>query len=217
MFGTQLILTYRFPPGLCCVPRGRVLPRFCPENTQRLIHSPPRNDDVNARSLSESSGQACGSTENTPTVVNKRKYTASNTSFSSSPSASSTPSSPASEVDREAGDAKERLMFRLPRRGQMAKRPRLGLGSVTSGGGGVSASFVSARQTLAPPPVFRRRPPTPFNRSRETSTALDERAESLGCVEGGDSDGIEVERGSPNTPFDLSSDDSLNLPLSRQY
>lgn len=186
-----------------------------PRNQSRLIHSPSRIDGIDKRHLNESSGQTCGST-NTPTIVNKRKYTASNASLSSSSSVSSTPSSPAPEVDHEAGNAGERLMLRLPRRDQMAKRPRLGLGSATSRGDSESVSFVSARQTLAPPPVFKRRPPTPFNRSvGKTSTSPDERVESLGCVEGSGNDEIGAEGSSPNIPFDLSSDDSLNLPLSR--
>lgn len=215
MFGTQLILTSRLSPWLTALSSWSRAIVVLPENTQRLIHSPSRNDDADKRPLSESSGRVC---RRTPTVVNKRKYTLSSASFSSSSSASSTPSSPASQIDHEASDVGERLMLRLPRRSQVAKRPRLGLGSATPGEDSVSVSFVSARQTLAPPPVFRRRPPTPFNRPLgETSTPPDERAESLGCVEGGGSDEIEVEGSSPNTPFDLSSDDSLNLPLSRQH
>lgn len=102
-------------------------------------------------------------------------------------------------------------MLRLPRRVQMTKRPRLDL---APSGGDVTSSSVQARQTLAPPPVFRRRPPTPFN--RPTGKAGDQ-AEGSGHVEGNGNDEVEASGNSSATSSDLSSDDSLGYwRISRQ-
>lgn len=137
-----------------------------------------------------------GQTGGTPTVVNKRKYVPLPSSGSSS-----TLSSPSLEADREASTPGERSMLRLPRRVPMAKRPRLDL--ALSGGGGVTSSSV---RTLAPPPVFVRRPPTPFNRlSGETG----DRAEGSGYVEGSGNDEVEAGGNFSTTSSDLSSDDSF--------
>lgn len=124
------------------------------ENLLRLIPDPLRSVDVNGRSLNEPIGQI---SSDTPTVVNKRKYaTSSTSSLSLSSSASSSmPSSPASDAGRESSNPGIRSVLASPRLRQIAKRQRL------DPGGGVTAS---SRQTLAPPPVYRRRPPTPFNR-----------------------------------------------------
>lgn len=180
------------------------------ENPHRLIPDPSRSVNVNALPLEEPIS--------TPTAVNKRKYKASTTSASSSLSSSessSTPSSPVSDVSLEAGLSGERLMLRLPRRAQATKRPRLQLAQ--SGGGGVATSSVRARQTLAPPPVFRRRPPTPFSRFTGEMAEAGDQAEGLGCVEGNDTNEVGAGRSSPDFIFDLSSEDSLNLPLSRGH
>ncbi|KAF9645888.1 hypothetical protein BDM02DRAFT_394585 [Thelephora ganbajun] len=121
---------------------------------------------------------------------------------------------PGSGVDHENSIPGERLMLRLPRRAQMAKRPRLDL--APSGGGGVTALSVQAQQTLAPPPVFRRRPPTPFNRPPGGTGGTGDQAEGSGYVEGNGNDEVEAGGNSPNTSLDLLSDDSLNLLLPRR-
>ena len=160
--------------------------------------------------------QTSGGTEGMPTVVNKRKYLASSTSASlstSSSGSSSTPSSPTSEVDREGSIPGGRSMvYRLPRPSQMVKRPRLYL-TPPGGGGGVTAPPVQARQTFAPPPVFRSRPPTPFNRPPGETGVNGDQGEGSGYVEvevGGD-DVVEVGENSPELSPDLSSDISLDL------
>ena len=186
-----------------CLRRDRVLLWFCTENPHRRISSPSSSDNVNRRASSESTSRSANST---PTVVNKRKYVASNTSGSSSSASSSAPSSPSSDVDREAGDPQERLVFRLPHRGQAAKRPRLDFAS--SGG-----LLVAAQQILSPP-VFRRRPPTPFScPPGETSVATGDQAEDLEYAEGNGNDEVEADGSSPAASYDVPSDDSLNLPL----
>lgn len=158
----------------------------CPH---RSISDPLRSFDVNGHSLDKPINQTAGSPNTAPTVVNKRKYAASTTSASlslSSSASSSTPSTPVSDASRETSNPGERSMFspRWPR--QMTKRPRLD--PAPSGGNGTAR----LRETFAPPPVFRRRPPTPFNRSSgETSAASGDQVEGF------------------------SSDDSLNLPVSR--
>ena len=102
-------------------------------------------------------------------------------------------------------------MFRSPRRIQVAKRARLD--SATSGSG-VTTSFVQARirKRLAPPPVFRIRPPTPFNCPPGETGASGDPGEGSGYV-GGDDDDDEVEAGrdSPGTWSAVSSDDVLDL------
>jgi hypothetical protein len=160
------------------------------ETPFRPIPDPLRNVDVDERTVNKPIRQTA------PTVVNKRKYAASTLSASlslSSSSPSSTPSSPASNVDRRAVSLTDRTFFtHRPR--QLAKRPRLDLPA------GRSSVIIPSRQALAPPPVFRRRPPTPFNRCPgETSVAA-----------GGQGEGLEhAERSGDDT------DDSLNLSVSR--
>jgi len=172
------------------------------ENPHRLIPGPLGTTKYTA-------DESFGQTDGTPTVVNKRKYVPSNSSTSSS-SASSTPPSPASGVNHQGSVPGERLMLRLPRRTQVAKRPRLHL---TPPEGDVTVSSVQSRQTLAPPPVFRRRPPTPFNRA---PGAAGDQAEGSGYVEGNGNDEAEVGGSSTDASLDLSSEDSLNLPLPRR-
>ena len=172
------------------------------ENPHRLIPDPSRSHDLTECLVDGPVDR----TDGMPTVVNKRKYTGSNTSaLVSLPSSrsSSRPSSPSLEVDREASIPGERAMVRLPRRAQVAKRPRLDL--APSGGGGVTSS-VQVRQTLAPPPVFRRRPPTPFNRPPRESG---DQAEGSGYVEDNGNDEVEAGGSSSATSSDLSSDDSF--------
>lgn len=105
-------------------------------------------------------------------------------------------------------------MLRLPRRAQVAKRPRLDW--APSGRGGVIASLVQARQTLAPPPEFRRRPPTPFNRPPGEAGATRDQAGGSGYVEGDGNDEVEAGGNSPGTWDDLSSDDADNSRLSHR-
>lgn len=157
------------------------------KNHHRLVPNPYRNIDVNRRISNESISQTARSPSSTPTVVNKRKHMTSMASASLllSPGSSSTPSSPVSDVDRESSNHGERLVLSNRRR-QMTKRPRLD--RAPSGGGSATASL---RQTLAPPPVFRRRPPTPFNcPSREGSVSAGTQVEELD-VEGSSNDEIE--------------------------
>lgn len=149
-------------------------------------------------------GNAC-----TPTSFNKRKYTSSNTSASSSVSSSAsslTPSSPASEAGRSTGVV-GLTTFGSPFRIQPAKRPRLDLAL----SGRVGATYPYERQRLAPPPVFRRRPQTPFNRHAGETVVVGDEVEGSGCIEGGSDDEAERDGESPGIPFDFPSDDSLNL------
>jgi len=180
-----------------------------PRSQSRLDPDPLRSIDVNRH---EPIGQTARSTSNA--VVNKRKYAASIISASlslSSSISSSAPSSPISDVDHEANDPGERPVLAPTWGRKIAKRPRLD--SALSGGGDVTASL---RQTLVPPPVFRRRPATPFNRSRgETSAVAGDQGEGLERAEGSGNDEIETGRSSPASSDLLMSDDSLNLPVSR--
>jgi len=172
------------------------------ENPHWPIPDPLRSHDLTECLADEPGGQ----TDDTPTVVNKRKYTASSTSASVSlPSSGSppAPSSPVLEIDREASIPGERW---LPRRVQ-AKRPRLDL--VPSGGGGVTSLSVHARQALASPPVFRRRPPTPFNRLQGGTRGPGDQVEGSGYVEGDGNDEVEAGGSSSATSSNLSSDDSF--------
>ena len=171
----------------------------------RLIPDPLRTVDVSEGSSNEPIGQTAGSRSSTPIVLNKRKYAATPASLSlSSSSSSSTPSPPAPGVDHGASNLGIRFVNPHPWRRQIAKRPRLD--PVPSGRGRLIAS---SQHTLAPPPVFRRRPPTPFNRSTaETSVAASDQGGGLRHVEGG-SDEIETGGNSPGTFSD--SDDSLNV------
>lgn len=212
LIGIQLALTYCSPFLLPFSRRGRAPSRCCVEFPHRVIIDPSRNTDrcpTNEPVVQTNSG-----TDGTPTVVNKRKYKASAISAlsPSSPGSSSTPSSRASDVDRENSIPGQRLVFRLPRRGQVAKRPRL---DVAQPEGGVAAPPVQTRQTLAPPPVFRRRPATPFNRSAgETGTIYDQGGGS-GHVEGNGDDEVEADGDSPDTFSDRSSDISLDAGVYR--
>jgi len=99
-------------------------------------------------------------------------------------------------------------MQRLPRRPQMAKRPRLDF--TPPGGGGVTASSVQPRQTLALPPVFRRRP-TPFNRPPGETSVSGDQGEGSGYVEGNGDDEVEA----TDESLDFSSD-SLNVRPNRR-
>jgi hypothetical protein len=211
--GTQLTLTYCFSLCFSCLHHGRVLPRFSTEHSHRPFTGPWARNNFGRRSLNESTSQPGGRVNGLATVFNKRKYTASTTSASlslSSSASSSAPSSPVSEVNLGVIGPEERFMLKLPRRGQTAKRPRLGLAPA---GGGLTASSVYARETLAPPPVFRRRPSTPFNHSREETVTTGDQVGGLGCDEG-DGDGEVGAGGNSETPLDLSSKDSLNLARS---
>ena len=169
----------------------------------RLIADPLNN-------VNEPDSQTGGGTDAAPTVVNKRKHTASTSLSQSSSASSSTPSSPTSDVDREESIPGERLMFKLPRRAQMVKRPRLGL---APSGGGVTALSVQARQTLAPPPVFRRRPSTPFNCPPGETDAIGDQGEGSGHIGGNGSEEFEAGGNSPDIRPAVSSDESLDSPL----
>ena len=188
---------------------------------RRLIPDPSSNVNIHGYPANEPDCQSgSGSAGGTSTVVNKRKYTASTDSTSSSLSSSTS----SSEADRAESVPRERIVS--PRRTQMAKRQRL----APSGGGGVSASsawmkpspwqgltiqrkssILQARQTFAPPPVFRRRPPTPFNHPPRETGVTGDQGEGSGYVEGGGDDEVEAGGSSPGSSFDLSSDDSLAL------
>jgi hypothetical protein len=180
------------------------------ENPHRLIPDPLRSHDLTECPVDGPTGKTDGITP----VASKRKYAASSTSALvslSSSGSSPTPPSPGSEVDREDSIPGERLMLGLPRRVQVAKRPRL---DSAPSGGSVASSSVQARQTLVPPPVFRRRPPTPFN--RPPGERVNE-AEGSGYVEGNGNDEVEASGSSSATSSELSSDDSLgNWRFSRQ-
>lgn len=73
----------------------------------------------------------------------------------------------------------------------------------------MTASSIQARQTLAPPPVFRRRPPTPFNHPPRETGGTGDQAEGSGYVEGNENDEVEAGENSPGVSSDLSSDDGL--------
>ena len=172
--------------------------------THRPIPDPSRSRDFTERPVDEPVGE----TDGTSTVVNKRKYTTLKQGLRAWPPLSSPPSSPSPKADREENAPGERPVARLPRRSQVAKRPRLGLDS--------SGDANQERQTLAPPPVFnRRRPPTPFNHPRALGgtggTGDQAQAEGSGYAEGNGNNGVETGGISPDTSFDLSSDESLDL------
>ena len=176
----------------------------------RLIPDPSGIAQVNGCPVSEPIRQTSGGTEGTPTVAHKRKYKTSaaftSLSTSSSGSSSSSSSSPTSNVNREDSIPGGRFMRRVPRRPQTAKRPRLDL--TPPEGGGVTASSVQPQ--LAPPPVFRRRPPTPFNRPPGESGVCGDQGGGPGYVEGNGISEDEVEG------TDDFSDDSLNMPPHRR-
>ena len=74
----------------------------------------------------------------------------------------------------------------------------------------MTASSVQARQTLAPPPVFRRRPPTPFNHPPGEAGVSGGQGEGSGYVEGNGNDEVEGDRDSPDASLDLPIDVSLD-------
>jgi len=167
----------------------------------------PIPDPLRSHDLTESlADEPDGQTDGTPTVVNKRKYTASSTLASVSlPSSGSppVPSSPVLEVDREANIPGERWLLRRAQ----PKRRRVDL--APSEGGGVTSSSVLARRALVSPPVFRRRPPTPFNHLQGGTRGPGDQAEGSGYVEGDGNDEVEAGGSSSATPSNLSSDDSF--------
>ena len=196
-----MLLSLSYPPRVAVV--------CCRDVPYRLIPDPPNRECL----VNESVGQADG----TSTAVNKRKHAATSTSSASSSlsslASSSAPSSPGSEVDREARIPGKWTASMFPRRTQMAKRPRLDL---APSGSGVTASSVQARQTLAPPPVFGRRPATPFNCPPGETGGTGNQAEGSGYVEGSGNDEVEAGGDSPDTLFGNSSDDSLSRGYSRR-
>lgn len=167
----------------------------------------PIPDPLRSHNLTESlADEPGGQTDGTPTVVNKRKYTASSTLASVSlPSSGSlpAPSSPVLEIDREPNIPGERWLLRQAQ----PKRPRLDL--APSEGGGVTSSSIQARRVLVSPPVFRRRPPTPFNHPQGGTRGPGDQAEGSGYVEGDGNDEVEAGGSSPVTSFNLSSDDGF--------
>ena len=92
-------------------------------------------------------------------------------------------------------------MLRLPRRNQVAKRPRLDL---APSGGSIPTSSVPVRQPMVHPPVFRRRPATPFNRPPGEPGRTGDQAEGSGYA----GDNRNAEAGMRVNSLGISSDES---------
>lgn len=73
----------------------------------------------------------------------------------------------------------------------------------------MTSSAVQARQALVSPPVFRRRPPTPFNHLQGGTRGPGDQVEDSGYVEGDGNDEVEAGGSSSATSSDLLSDDSF--------
>ena len=91
----------------------------------------------------------------------------------------------------------------------MAKRPRLD--STASSGGDVTASSVQAWQFTLAPPVFRRRPATPFNRPAGERGVMSDQAEGSGCIEGSGNGEVDAGGNPPDTSLDLASDGTADV------
>jgi hypothetical protein len=92
----------------------------------------------------------------------------------------------------------------------MAKRPRLDL-TASSGGGDVTASSVQAWQFTLAPPVFRRRPATPFNLPAGERGVTSDQAEGSGYIEGRGNGEVEAGGNTPDTSLDLASDGTVDV------
>lgn len=102
-------------------------------------------------------------------------------------------------------------MLKLPRRTQVAKRPRLDL---APSGGSIPTSSVQVRQPMVHPPVFRRRPATPFNRPPGETGRTGDQAEGSGYAASNRNDEVGAGVNSLGIPADESSEDELSLTRS---
>lgn len=104
-------------------------------------------------------------------------------------------------------------MLRLPRRTQVAKRPRLDSAPL---GGSTPTSSAQVRQPMVHPPVFRRRPATPFNRLPGETGGNGDQAEGSGYAGSNGNDEVGPGVNLLGISSDPSSDDSFGWPLPRR-